>query len=93
MNKYRAGGRCGGSGSERVREVGLASGAESALSRLIAAREAQDSAFGSGSGPGSASASATAIANNNQQSLTIQKKPIQDKKSCIDIILAGDIYE
>ena len=86
MNKYKAGGRCGGQGSRGQASEFSSSDASTALSRLIAAREAQDNCV-----KGVACA-AVAVAAKEQQ-LVVQQKPVQDKKSCIDIIMAGDIYE
>lgn len=84
MNKYKAGGRCGG-GDSRAPSEFSSSDASTALSRLLAAREAQDNCV---KGVGCA-----APVSSSSLQLVVQQKPVQDKKSCIDIIMAGDIYE
>jgi hypothetical protein len=89
MNKYKAGGRCGGDsrGSQGRGQASefSSSDASTALSRLIAAREAQDNCV--------KGAACVAPASSSSSQLALQQKPVQDKKSCIDIIMAGDIYE
>jgi hypothetical protein len=90
MNKYRAGGRCGGS-AQPGRGGGEASSASvvsGALANLMAAREQQDRVFA----PATATATATApaLVDNQLQTLAIIKKSVIDKKSCIDIILGDD---
>jgi len=79
MNKYRAGGRCGGSvatdrGGGEASSAKVVSGA---LANLMAAREQQDRAF--------------APADATSQAIVKQVAPPRpEKKECIDIILGGD---
>ena len=82
MNKYRAGGRCGGSATDRGSgEASSAKAVSGALANLMAAREQQDRAF----------AVADAAANVTSQAIVKQvAQPRPEKKECIDIILAGD---
>lgn len=83
MNKYRAGGRCGGSvatdrGGGEASSAKVVSGA---LANLMAAREQQDRAF----------AAADAAAKVTSQAIVKQvAQPRPEKKECIDIILGGD---
>ena len=83
MNKYRAGGRCGGSvatdrGGGEASSAKVVSGA---LANLMAAREQQDRAF----------APADAPAKVTSQAIVKQvAQPRPEKKECIDIILNGD---
>ena len=78
MNKYRAGGRCGGSATDRGSgEASSAKVVSGALANLMAAREQQDRAF--------ASAKVTSQAIVKQVA-----QPRPEKKECIDIILGGD---
>jgi hypothetical protein len=86
MNKYKAGGRCGGSaqpgrGGDEASSAKVVSGA---LANLMAAREQQDRVFAP------ATATAPALVDNQIQPLAIIKKSVIDKKSCIDIILGDD---
>jgi hypothetical protein len=79
MNKYRAGGRCGGSATDRGGggEASSAKAVSGALANLMATREQQDRAF--------------APANVTSQAIVkqvAQQRP--EKKECIDIILNGD---
>jgi len=84
MNKYKAGGRCGGEATAE-RGGGEASSAKvvsGALANLMAAREQQDRAF---------APAADAAAKVTSQAIVkqvAQQRP--EKKECIDIILAGD---
>lgn len=82
MNKYRAGGRCGGSAQPgRDSDASVVSGA---LANLMAAREQQDSVFAPAPAP-------EAVAAAKQQSIIKQVAPPRpEKKECIDIILGGD---
>ena len=80
MNKYKAGGRCGGEATAE-RGGGEASNAKAvsgALANLMAAREMQDRAF--------------APLPAKQEALVVKQvaQPRPEKKECIDIILAGD---
>lgn len=78
MNKYRAGGRCGGSAADRGSgEASSAKVVSGALANLMAAREQQDRAF--------APAAVTSQAIVKQVA-----QPRPEKKECIDIILGGD---
>jgi hypothetical protein len=87
MNKYRAGGRCGGSvatdrGGGEASSAKVVSGA---LANLMAAREQQDRAFAA------ADAAADAAAKVTSQAIVKQvAQPRPEKKECIDIILGGD---
>jgi hypothetical protein len=85
MNKYRAGGRCGGSAQPgRDSHASVVSGA---LANLMAAREQQDSVFAPAPAPAPEAAAAAA----KQQSIIKQVAPPRpEKKECIDIILGGD---
>ncbi len=82
MNKYRAGGRCGGSAADRGSgEASSAKAVSGALENLMATREQQDRAF----------AAADAAAKVTSQAIVkqvAQQRP--EKKECIDIILNGD---
>jgi len=98
MNKYKSGGRCGG--STQTKETGCSTGSPSAqLSALLAARDAQDAAFsGQGSLPRSEGAlprSEGALPRSHEQPQTqaiIQvKKTQQTKSNDIDLILGGDL--
>ena len=87
MNKYRAGGRCGGS-AQPGRGGGEASSASvvsGALANLMAAREQQDRVFAPGP-----EAAAVAAAKQQQALITQVSPPRPEKKECIDIILGGD---
>jgi hypothetical protein len=88
MNKYRAGGRCGGSAVTDRSSGGEASSAKvvsGALANLMAAREQQDRAFAP------ADAAADAAAKVTSQVIVKQvAQPRPEKKECIDIILGGD---
>jgi len=86
MNKYRAGGRCGGSAADRGSgEASSAKVVSGALANLMAAREQQDRAFAS------ADAAADAAAKVTSQAIVKQvAQPRPEKKECIDIILNGD---
>jgi len=81
MNKYKAGGRCGGEAQPGRCGGGEASNAKAvsgALANLMAAREMQDRAF--------------APLPAKQEALVVRQvaQPRPEKKECIDIILAGD---
>lgn len=88
MNKYRAGGRCGGSaqpgrGGDEASSAKVVSGA---LANLMAAREQQDRVFAPGP-----EAAAVKQPQQQQQALVTQVAPQRpEKKECIDIILNGD---
>jgi succinate dehydrogenase/fumarate reductase flavoprotein subunit len=87
MNKYRAGGRCGGSvATDRCGgEASSAKVVSGALANLMAAREQQDRAFAP------ADAAADAPAKVTSQAIVKQVAPPRpEKKECIDIILGGD---
>ena len=87
MNKYRAGGRCGGS-AQPGRGGGEASSASvsGALANLMAAREQQDRVFAPGP-----EAAKQQQPQQQQQALVTQVTPQRpEKKECIDIILNGD---
>lgn len=80
MNKYKAGGRCGGSATDRY-EASSAKAVSGALANLMAAREQQDRAF----------APADPAAKVTSQAIVKQvAQPRPEKKECIDIILGGD---
>ena len=85
MNKYRAGGRCGGSAQPgRDSHASVVSGA---LANLMAAREQQDRVFA----PAPEAAAAAAKQQQQQQALVTQVAPPRpEKKECIDIILGDD---
>lgn len=86
MNKYRAGGRCGGGSAQPDRDS-HASVVSGALANLMAAREQQDRAFA----PAPESAKQLHQQANQQQALVTQVAPPRpEKKECIDIILGGD---
>jgi hypothetical protein len=83
MNKYKAGGRCGGSAAATGRDAQTPSlqAMGGALANLMAAREQQDRAF----------AAADAAAKVTSQAIVKQvAQPRPEKKECIDIILNGD---
>lgn len=81
MNKYRAGGRCGGSAQPgRDSHASVVSGA---LANLMAAREQQDSVF-------APAPEAAAVAAKQQSIIKQVAPPRPEKKECIDIILGGD---
>lgn len=75
MNKYRAGGRCGG-GSAQPSSDSHASVVSGALANLMAARDMQDRSFAPPAKPA--------------KQVTQVAPPRPEKKECIDIILAGD---
>ena len=79
MNKYRAGGRCGGSAQPgRESHGSIVSGA---LANLMAAREQQDRAFAPVAPP-------VQVTSHALVKQVAQPRP--EKKECIDIILGGD---
>jgi hypothetical protein len=87
MNKYRAGGRCGGSaqpgrGGDEASSAKVVSGA---LANLMAAREQQDRVFAP-----ALPAAAAAVAAKQQAIVKQVAQPRPEKKECIDIILGGD---
>lgn len=84
MNKYRAGGRCGGSAQPGRESHGtIVSGA---LANLMAAREQQDRAFAPVAPPVPAPPAQV-----TSHALVKQVAPPRpEKKECIDIILGGD---
>jgi len=83
MNKYKAGGRCGGSSTK---ETGCSPSAQ--LSALLAARAAQDAAFS-----GSLVHSEAQGQKQPEQAIQVKKtQPQQQTKSNdIDLILGGDL--
>jgi hypothetical protein len=88
MNKYRAGGRCGGSvatdrGGGEASSAKVVSGA---LANLMAAREQQDRAFAPVAPP--VPAPPAQVTSHALVKQVAQPRP--EKKECIDIILAGD---
>ena len=84
MNKYRAGGRCGGSAQPgRESHASIVSGA---LANLMAAREQQDRAFAPVAPP--VPAPPTQVTSHALVKQVAQPRP--EKKECIDIILDGD---
>jgi hypothetical protein len=86
MNKYRAGGRCGGSAAATGRyEASSAKVVSGALANLMAARDMQDRAFAP-----AADAAADATKVTSQAVVKQVAPPRPEKKECIDIILAGD---
>ena len=95
MNKYRAGGRCGGS-AQPGRGGGEASSASvvsGALANLMAAREQQDRVFAPApeAAPAPAAAKQQSQQQQQQQALVTQVAPPRpEKKECIDIILGDD---
>jgi len=84
MNKYRAGGRCGGSAQPGHcgGEASSAKVVSGALANLMAAREQQDRAFAPVPAP-PAQVTSHALVKQVAQ-------PRPEKKECIDIILGGD---
>ena len=95
MNKYRAGGRCGGS-AQPGRGGGEASSASvvsGALANLMAAREQQDRVFAPGPEAAAVAAKQQSQQQQQQPPQSIIKQvapPRPEKKECIDIILNGD---
>lgn len=84
MNKYRAGGRCGGSAQPGRESHGtIVSGA---LANLMAAREQQDRAFAPVAPP--VPAPPAQVTSHALVKQVAQPRP--EKKECIDIILGGD---
>ena len=84
MNKYRAGGRCGGSAQPGRESYGtIVSGA---LANLMAAREQQDRAFAPVAPP--VPAPPAQVTSHALVKQVAQPRP--EKKECIDIILNGD---
>ena len=93
MNKYKSGGRCGG--STQTKETGCSTGSPSAqLSALLAARDAQDAAF---SGQGSLPRSEGALPRSQEQQphtqaiVQVKKTQPQTRLNDIDLILGGDL--
>lgn len=91
MNKYKAGGRCGGTS-------GSASGSEGYTSAEFTAyltkRQEQDRLFGASASACAASASASACATKSEsKAIVIQMPPRVDRKKDIDDILNGDFLE
>lgn len=84
MNKFKAGGRCGGDSGTSAKED--TQGVKSSFAALMAARDAQDRAF-------TAPAPALVIqeVTPTQQAIVIAKKPIADKQKIMDLILQGDM--
>ena len=78
MNKYRAGGRCGGGSAQPGRDTETPSvqAMGGALANLMAARDMQDRSFAPPAKPA------------KQEALVAPSRP--EKKECIDIILEGD---
>jgi len=76
MNKYKAGGRCGGNST--VSEY--KGSTNTSLASLISAREAQDASF--------TATSDKTVQAETVQTKTVQVAA--DKKSCIDIIMSYD---
>ena len=77
MNKYRAGGRCGGDSAGFQQKAGVTN---ASLASLISAREAQD-------------ASLFAAARPENTQIVVKPKGPNDKKTCIDIIMSYDQEE
>jgi hypothetical protein len=86
MNKYKAGGRCGGSGSGKPVLEGSGGGLGQSLSAMMAARDQQDSMWSSPSPP-----SAAPMQQQNQ--LVLQPKVAQDRKKDLEFILQGDFAD
>ena len=89
MNKYRAGGRCGGSAQPGRESHGtIVSGA---LANLMAAREQQDRTFAPVAPPVPAPPVPAPPVQVTSHALVKQVAPPRlEKKECIDIILNGD---
>lgn len=78
MNKYRAGGRCGGSAQPgRDTQTPSVQAMGGALANLMAARDMQDRSFAPPAKPA-------------KQDALVVAPPRPAKKECIDIILGGD---
>ena len=93
MNKYRAGGRCGGSAQSGHcgGEASSAKVVSGALANLMAAREQQDRAFAPISAPVPAPPVPAPPPQVTSHALVKQvAQPRPEKKECIDIILGGD---
>jgi len=94
MNKYKAGGRCGGSGGsgsgKPVLEGGCG-GLGQSLSAMMAARDQQDSMWSSPSPPAPAAAPMQMQPKQNQ--LVLQPKIAQDRKKDLEFILQGDFAD
>ena len=85
MNKFKAGGRCGGdSSASGASAKGDTQGVATSFSALMAARDAQDRAF---TAPMQKEVTPT------QQAIVIVKKPIADKQKIMDLILQGDMND
>jgi hypothetical protein len=93
MNKYRAGGRCGGTTST----YSESSTNSAEFSAFLRKREEQDRLFAPSASSASSSpaqqAAQTPLPMNPKQetTLVISQKPKQDKKNIIDTILNGDM--
>ena len=84
MNKFKAGGRCGGDSSSGASAKGDTQGVATSFSALMAARDAQDRAL---------TAPTVKETTPNQQAIVIAKKPIADKQKIMDFILQGDMND
>ena len=89
MNKFKAGGRCGGDSSSGTSAKGDTQGVATSFSALMAARDAQDRAF---TAP-TVIASARPAVIPTEQAIVIVKKPIADKQKIMDLILQGDMND
>jgi hypothetical protein len=90
MNKYRAGGRCGGTTST----YSESSTNSAEFSAFLKKREEQDRLFAPSapSSPAQQAAQTPLPMNPKQETtLVISQKPKQDKKNIIDTILNGDM--
>jgi hypothetical protein len=86
INKYKAGGRCGGSGSGGRSDA--PSSLQSPLAAMMAARDAQDRMLSGNCVKGDCSETPPAPLKANHQ---LAIRPVAaDKKSYIDIIMDGD---
>lgn len=95
MNKYKAGGRCGGSGSGRPVLEGSGGGLGQSLSAMMAARDQQDSMWSAPSAAPSP-ASATIVQDKQRaqhQIVLAQPKVAQDRKKDLEFILQGDFAD
>jgi hypothetical protein len=85
MNKYKAGGRCGGTSASASEGYTSAE-----FTAYLTKRQEQDRLF---SGTATCSQSATTSSTAESKAIVIQKPPQIDRKKDIDDILNGDFLE
>jgi hypothetical protein len=92
MNKYKAGGRCGGTSGSPASASASEGYTSAEFTAYLTKRQEQDRLFG-GTAPASACAPACPATKSESKAIVIQMPGRTDRKKDIDDILNGDFLE